>query len=273
MFARHALLLTLAVTMSTAIAAEPAQEPLVVYAAASLTDTLQTIADAYAKSSGIPVKLSFAGSSALARQIESGARADVFFSADQEWMDYLDQRQLIKKGSRADVLGNRLALIAPSDSKVALNLGPNAPLLAVLGESGRLATGDPDFVPAGKYARSALTALNLWNALESRLARAENVRVALMYVARGEAPLGIVYATDAAIEPRVRIVGLFPESTHAPITYPVAELRNGRPPAASFIAFLQGPFARSTFEAAGFRLLAPAAPIGGNSRNSRPQGS
>lgn len=230
-------------------------EPLLVFAAASLTDTLQKVSDAYTASSGTPVKLSFAASSALAKQIESGARADVFFSADQEWMDYLEQRQLIKQGSRTDLLGNRLALIAPRDSKVVLKLGPGAPLLEALGDRGRLSTGDPDSVPAGKYAKSALTTLKLWPAIESRLVRAENVRAALMYVARGEAPLGIVYATDVAVEPRVRIVDLFPENSHTPITYPVAQTSNARASAASYIAYLRSPAAQSVFGAAGFALL------------------
>ena len=246
-------------TTSAAIAAEQPGKPLVVFAAASLTDSLQKVSDAYTKSSGVPVKLSFAASSALAKQIESGARADIFFSADQEWMDYLDQRQLIRKESRSDLLGNRLVLIAPRDSKVALKLGPGAPILTALGDAGRLATGDPDSVPAGKYAKSALTTLKLWDALQSRLARAENVRVALMYVARGEAPLGIVYATDVAVEPRVRIVDQFPASSHPPITYPVAQTRTAAPDAASFIDFLRSPTARSIFVAAGFGFLAPNA--------------
>jgi molybdate transport system substrate-binding protein len=244
---------------SATIAAEQPRQPLIVFAAASLTDSLQKVSDAYTKSSGMPVKLSFAASSALAKQIESGAQADVFFSADQEWMDYLDQRQLIKRESRADLLGNRLVLIAPRDSKVELKLRPGAPILDALGARGRLATGDPDSVPAGKYAKSALTTLKLWDALQSRLARAENVRVALTYVARGEAPLGIVYATDVAVEPRVRIVDQFPENTHPPITYPVAQTRTAAASAASFLDFLHGPAARSIFVGAGFKYLAPNA--------------
>jgi molybdate transport system substrate-binding protein len=254
MFA-HALLLA----ASVSIAAEQPGRPLIVFAAASLTDSLQKVSDAYTRSSGVPVKLSFAASSALAKQIESGARADVFFSADQEWMDYLDQRQLIDRESRADLLGNRLVLIAPRESKVALKLRSGAPILAALGERGRLATGDPDSVPAGRYAKQALTALKVWDALQSRLARAENVRVALTYVARGEAPLGIVYITDVVVEPRVRIVDLFPASSHPPITYPVAQTRTAAPNAASFIDFLRSPTARSIFVAAGFRFLAPNA--------------
>ena len=252
--------LALTIVATTALSAEQAsREALIVFAAASLTDSLQKVSDAYTKSSGVPVKLSFAASSALAKQIESGARADVFFSADQEWMDYLDQRQLIDRKSRTDLLGNRLVLIAPADSKVTLRLGPGAPILDALGDSGRLATGDPDSVPAGRYARSALSTLNLWDSLQSRLVRTENVRIALMYVARGEAPLGIVYATDAGVEPRVRIVDTFPESSHKPIAYPVALTRSADPDASSFSAFLRGHEAKAIFVAAGFRFLAPEA--------------
>jgi molybdate transport system substrate-binding protein len=255
---RSLLVLTLAT--SAAHAAEQAsREPLIVFAAASLTDSLQKVSDAYTTASGVSVKLSFAASSALAKQIESGARADVFFSADQEWMDYLDQRQLIDRKSRTDLLGNRLVLIASAENKVAVKLGPGAPLLEALGDNGRLATGDPDSVPAGRYARSALTTLNLWDALQSRLVRTENVRIALMYVARGEAPLGIVYATDAGVEPRVRVVDTFPESSHKPITYPVALTRSADPDARSFSTFLRGSEAQAIFVAAGFRFLAPEA--------------
>jgi molybdate transport system substrate-binding protein len=256
---RSILTLAFLFATSAAVPAEQAREPLIVFAAASLTDSLQKVSDAYTKSSGVPVKLSFAASSALAKQIESGARADVFFSADQEWMDYLDQRQLIDRKSRGDLLGNRLVLIAPSESKVALKLRPGAPILAALGERDRLATGDPDSVPAGRYAKQALTTLKVWDALQSRLARAENVRVALTYVARGEAPLGIVYATDVAVEPRVRIVDLFPENTHPPITYPVAQTHSAAAGAASYLDFLRSPAAQSIFTAAGFKFLTPNA--------------
>lgn len=246
--------------IQAAFAADSAREPLVVFAAASLTDSLQKVSDAYTKASGVPVKLSFAASSALAKQIESGAPADVFFSADQEWMDYLDQKQLIARTSRKDLLGNRLVLVAPRDSAVKLKLGPGAPLLAALGDRGRLASGDPDSVPAGKYAKAALTSLNIWSAVEPRLARAENVRVALMYVARGETPLGIVYETDVAAEPRVRIVDTFPESSHQAIHYPVAAVANARAEATSFLRFLNEPTARSIFAAAGFKVLSAATP-------------
>lgn len=237
------------------IAADNRSEPLIVFAAASLTDVLQQTGPLYTRQSNVPVKFSFAASSALARQIESGARADAFLSADQDWMNYLQERKLIKAGTRSDLLGNRLALIAPSDSKVTLKLRRGAPLLSALGARGRLSTGDPDSVPVGKYAKAALGKLDMWSALEPRLVRADNVRVALMYVARGEAPLGVVYATDAAVEPQVRIVDLFPESSHAPITYPVAATASASSETESFLKFLRSAEARAIFTKAGFTVL------------------
>jgi molybdate transport system substrate-binding protein len=259
---RRAFITVLMLSASAVFAAEqpqtaPSAQPLLVFAAASLTDTLQRISDEYKRTSGVPVKLSFAASSALAKQIESGAAADVFFSADQEWMDYLDGKALLQPGSRTNVLGNRLALIAPADSKVSLKLGPNPQIVSILGDSGHLATGDPDSVPAGKYAKAALTSLGIWPSVEPRLARAENVRVALSYVARGEAPLGIVYATDAAVEPKVRVLDLFPENSHPPIMYPVALTKSANAAAAGYLQFLHGPFAAETFRKAGFTVLAP----------------
>lgn len=252
-----AFVFLMAVTLAChpAGAAQSQREPLIVFAAASLTDVLQQAGEAYTQQSHVPVKFSFAASSALARQIESGARADAFLSADQDWMDYLQARQLIQADTRSDLLANRLVLIAPKDSKVTLKLQRNAPLLAALGRRGRLSTGDPDSVPVGKYAKTALGKLGLWSAVESRLVRADNVRVALMYVARGEAPLGIVYATDAAIEPQVRIVDVFPESSHAPITYPIAATSTASPETASFLDFLRGDAARAIFTQAGFTPL------------------
>ncbi|MBB6092145.1 molybdenum ABC transporter molybdate-binding protein [Povalibacter uvarum] len=248
--------LILGLTLRPTFAAEQAREPLLVFAAASLTDSLQKISDAYTQSTGVPVKLSFAASSALAKQIESGARVDVFVSADQEWMDYLDSRGFIKAGSRSDLLGNRLVLIAPGDSSAAIKLVPGAPIIAVLGERGRLAVGDPDSVPAGKYAKAALSSLGVWGALEPRLARAENVRVALSYVARGEAPLGIVYATDAAAESKVRLVDVFPENTHAPITYPIGLTKSAGASAGDYVKFLRSDAASQVFRKAGFAVLA-----------------
>ena len=227
---------------------------LTVFAAASLTDVLQEIGTAWTESSGVPVKFSFAASSALAKQIESGAGVDVFVSADQEWMDYLATRKLIDAASRRDVVANRLALVAPLDSTTALEIAPGFALRAALGTNGRLATGDPDSVPVGKYAKAALTSLGVWKDVESRLVRAENVRAALAFVARGEVPLGIVYQTDARADHKIRLVGLFPESSHAPITYPAAAT-SASPQARAFVEFLSSASARSTFEHAGFRPI------------------
>jgi len=232
-------------------AADPGQRELLVFAASSLTNALTDVAAAYTRETGQAVRFSFAASAVGARQIEAGARADVFFSADVEWMDYVDARQLIDRRTRHDVVSNRLALIAPADSTVALRIEANFPLAAALG-TGRLATGDPDYVPAGRYARSALTALGVWNNVADRIVRADNVRSALMFVARGEAPLGIVYQTDALAERKVRIVALFPAGSHPPITYPAAATLAAKPGAARFVEFLLGPVAREIFASHGF---------------------
>jgi molybdate transport system substrate-binding protein len=225
-----------------------------VFAAASLTNVLQELGAEYRAATGTKVAFSFAATSMLARQIESGAHADIFFSADQEWMDYLDQRGLLQKGSRRNLLGNRLALVAPADSRITLHIEPNFALLAAL-HGGRLATGDPDSVPVGKYARSALTTLGVWGDLADRLVRADNVRTALAFVARGEAPLGIVYVTDARIEPGVRIVDVFPANSHLTINYPIAMIGNANDRAAAFVEFLRGPVGTAAFEKYGFIAL------------------
>ena len=208
----------------------------------------------YTKDSSIPVKFSFAASSALARQIENGAPADAFFSADLEWMDYLQTRKLIQIATRHDVLGNQLVLVAPIASKIALHIAPDFPLLAALGK-GRLAIGDPDGVPAGRYARESLTKLGVWNAVADHLARADSVRSALALVDRGEAPLGIVYQTDALIDKDVRVVDVFPDDTHLPITYPIALVSGAKADAAEFLAYVQSPAADIVFKRYGFVAL------------------
>jgi molybdate transport system substrate-binding protein len=231
-----------------------APDSVTVFAAASLTDVMQELGAAYTKETGTKIELSFAATSTLARQVESGAQADVFFSADQEWMDYLDQRALIQKATRRNMLGNRLALVAPADSTIQLQIKPNFPLLAAL-NGGRLATGDPDSVPVGRYARSALTSLGVWNDVADHLVRADNVRTALAFVARGEVPLGIVYETDARIDKKVRVVDLFPENSHLPISYPIALTNTASAKAASFLEFLRGPAGTSAFEKYSFIIL------------------
>lgn len=222
-----------------------------VFAASSLTDVVRRLAADFTHSTGIPVRTSFAASSALARQITSGAPADLFISADVAWMDDLQRRGLIRAGTRRDLVGNRLVLIAPKDSRVQLRIAPRFALAAALGD-GRLAVGDPDSVPVGRYARAALTALGVWPQVANRLVRADNVRVALEFVARGEVPLGIVYSTDAAIDPNVRVVGVFPASTHPPIVYPAALTSAAKPDAARLLDFLEGPAAAAVFEHFGF---------------------
>jgi molybdate transport system substrate-binding protein len=235
-------------------AAEPASRPVTVFAAASLTNVLDELGKEFTRTTGIPVRFSFASSSILARQIESGAGADVFFSADQEWMDYLERRSRLQKSSRRNVAGNQLVLIAPRASGAQLVIEPGFPLLAALGR-GRLATGDPDSVPVGRYARAALTSLGVWDEVADRLVRADDVRHALMFVARGEAPLGIVYATDARVDERVRIVGTFPADSHLPITYPVALTRRAGPDAERFVQFVVGDAGRAAFERSGFTIV------------------
>jgi molybdate transport system substrate-binding protein len=246
-----ALALLLGSVVTPAAAQETRRPELLVFAAASLTDVLGDLAKAYEQQRGAPVKLSFAASSVLARQVEAGGKADVFISADQEWMDYLQQRNLIEKSSRRDLAGNRLVLIAPADSKVVLEIAPGFPLLAALG-GGRLSTGDPDTVPVGRYARSALISLGVWDQLQGRLVNADNVRSALMFVSRGEAPLGIVYTTDALADSKVRIVGTFPANTHAPITYPGAVLEGTGAEAIVFLNYLASPQVSETWRRFGF---------------------
>jgi molybdate transport system substrate-binding protein len=252
----HAVLRLLAAALLVCGAAVAAggERPVTVYAAASLAEALEEIGAAYGSRDGVPVRFAFAASSQLARQIEAGADADLYFSADERWMDYLEARGLIERASRRNLLGNRLVLVAPADSAVALTIAPGFPLAAALGD-GRLACADPDTVPAGRYAREALTRLGVWERVGPRLARADNVRGALALVARGEAPLGIVYETDAAVERRVRTVGVFPAQAHAPIRYPLALTRAAAPRAAAFLAYLEGPEARAVFERYRFSVL------------------
>src|SRR4051812_47018456 len=229
--------------------------PVTVFAAASLTDVMQQVAKAYEAATGKRVSFSFAGSMILARQIEASAGVDLFISADVESMDYLDRKGLIVKTSRVDLLGNRLVLIAPAASKTVLTVARGFPLVQAL-MGGRLAVADTESVPAGRYARAALTALGVWDGVKTNLAQGEDVRAALAYVARGEAPLGIVYATDARAEPKVRIVAAFPDRSHEPIVYPAALTKDGKPDARDFFAYLKSPAARNILERAGFTVLA-----------------
>lgn len=247
------LALGLALFLPAAAAQAQARGPLVL-AAASLQEGLGDAAAAWARQGHAAPVLSFAASSALARQIASGAPADLFLSADEEWMDAVAQRGLVRAGTRVPFLANRLVLVAPLASPVRLTIRPGFPLLRALGE-GRLAMADPDSVPAGKYGKAALTQLGVWPAIAARVARAENVRAALALVERGEAPLGIVYATDARASARVRIVATFPPGSHPPITYPLALLKtSSSPEAEGFRRFLLSPAGRAIFARRGFAL-------------------
>jgi molybdate transport system substrate-binding protein len=240
--------------VAAAHAAE-AQE-LLVFAAASLKDALDAaIVEYTAADSGREVVASYASSSTLARQIEQGAPADLFISANPEWMDYLAERGLIHADSRTDLLGNGLVLVAPEDSEVSVEIAPSFDLLGSLA-GGRLAMGDPDHVPAGVYGKAALESLGVWHEVAPAVVRADNVRAALALVARGEAPLGIVYRSDAVADPSVRIVGAFPEDSHPPIIYPVAVIADSKHPgAAGLVDFLKSRSAASVFERYGFSLL------------------
>jgi molybdate transport system substrate-binding protein len=247
--------------MARAQDAQPAEstaaatKPVVVFAAASLKNALDRIAKDWEGKAGKKATLSFAASSAIAKQIESGAPADLFISADLKWMDWLAERKLIDEASRKTLLGNTLVLIAPKDSTVDLKIEKGFKLAEALGD-GRLAMGETSSVPAGVYGKAALTSLGVWDQVSAKVAGAENVRVALAYVARGETPLGIVYATDAKSEPAVKVVDTFPADSHPPIVYPVAlTASSANPESKAFLEFLSSPDAAKVFEDEGFTVL------------------
>jgi molybdate transport system substrate-binding protein len=228
---------------------------LTVFAAASMKNALDDLDAAYTARTGVHIIVSYAASSALAKQIEQGAPADIFVSADTDWMDYATARKAINGPSRVNLLGNSIVLIAPKDSgvdKVSIGQGFD---LAGLAGNGKIATGDVNAVPVGKYAKAALEKLGAWQAAEPKFAMAESVRAALTLVARGEATLGIVYSTDARVEPGVKIVGTFPADSHPPIIYPVAATTAAKPEASSYLAFLRSSAAKAIFEKYGFSFL------------------
>jgi len=249
----------LCVTGVAAVAHADETKTILVFDAASLTEVVDELGRAFTERAHLQVKSSPAASSALAKQIEAGAAADVFFSADLGWMDYLEQRKLLRPGSRHDVVRNRLVLIAPAASKLSLKIAPRFELDKALG-GGKLATGDPDSVPAEKYAQAALEQLGVWNTVSGQIVRAENVRAALAFVARGEAPLGVVYRTDALAEKRVRIVDEFPGGTHPPIVYPIALTARASPEARRFLEFVVAEAAQPIFRKYGFEPIAPEPP-------------
>ena len=253
------LFLLLAISAGPAISAttsaDAQEKRLTVFAAASMKNALDDINAAFLKATGTKVTASYAASSALAKQIEQGAPADIFASADLEWMDYSSQKKTIKDDTRLNLLGNRLVLIAPKDSnfdKVDIRLGFD---LAKLIGDGRIATGEVTSVPVGKYAKGALEKLGIWASVQNKFAMADNVRAALALVSRGEAVLGIVYETDAKVDPNVKIVGAFPADSHPAITYPVAATVNAKPEAAAYLNFLRSNTAKAVFEQYGFTFL------------------
>ncbi len=231
------------------------EKTLTVFAAASLKNALDDVNAAFTAKSAIKVAVSYAASSALARQIEQGAPADIFLSADTDWMDYASQKKTINDGTRRDLLGNKIVLIAPSDSPITnVTIGPGFDLAKLAGD-GRIVTGDVQAVPVGKYAKAALEKLGAWDTAASKFAMADSVRAALALVSRKEAVLGIVYETDARVDPGVKIVGTFPEGSHPPIIYPVAATVTAKPETASYLDFLRSSPAKSIFEKYGFTVL------------------
>lgn len=245
-------LLALLAAAMPAPAAAQARDGVAIYAAASLKDALDRLLTTREKQTNVTVKVVYAASSTLARQIERGAPADIFISADTAWMDYLAQRKILRDGSRVNLLTNRLVLIATAGHASDLAIGAKFPLTAALGND-RLAMADPDSVPAGKYGRAALQALGVWHEVSRKIAPTENVRAALALVARGEAPFGIVYASDAIAEPKVRVQGEFPAQSHAPIIYPAAIIAESRSSeAAALLHFLRSAQARAVWRTHGF---------------------
>lgn len=245
------LLKTLCLSMIASAAAH-AQAP-VVFAAASLKNALDEVASVYAADGKAKPSISYAASSALAKQIENGAPADLFISADLDWMDYLYKKNLLAPGTRRNLLGNRLVLIAPAKQPVKLQPAPGFAIGKAIG-SGRIALADPASVPAGKYAKAAFEKLGVWDQVAPHVAAAENVRAALALVSRGETPLGVVYQTDAAADQGVMVAGVFPADSHPPIIYPVAALRSAKGDAAAFLGFMAGPRAKQIFEKHGFAV-------------------
>jgi molybdate transport system substrate-binding protein len=261
--ARKSILAAIAATIAIAcvpFAAQAQDKTITVFAAASMKNALDDVDAAFTKQSGIKIVASYDASSALMKQIEGGAPAEVFVSADLKWMDYGSEKKLIKDDTRVNLLVNALVLIAPKDSKIdKVTIAPGFDLAKLAGD-GRIATGDVKAVPVGLYAKAALEKLGVWSAVEPKLAMTANVRAALVLVARGEAPLGIVYATDARVEPGVKVVGVFPESSHDPIVYPVAATVSAKPETSQYLAFLRSTAAKSIFESYGFNFLTKPTP-------------
>lgn len=231
-----------------------AAEKTTIFAAASTTNAITDIAKIFEEKKKCKITHSFASSSTLAKQIDKGAPADVYLSANPKWMNFLAEKKMIEPNTRFDLLGNRIVLIAPKASSIKIKIAPKFDLVGVLGD-GKLAMGDPAHVPAGIYGKQALQGLGVWKAVEPKVARAKDVRAALALVERGEAPLGVVYATDAAISKKIKVIGVFPESSHPPIVYPVALVRGrATPTAKAFLEFLRSPDAEAVFKKYGFTV-------------------
>ena len=256
LFALAAAIAVASFALTPSLARDEGKGPLV-FAAASLKDALDAVNAAWVNDGKPKAAISYAASSVLAKQIEQAAPADIFISADLDWMDYLAET-LIKPDTRFNLLGNTLVLIAPKDSQLEAKIAPGFDLAALIGD-GEIAMGNTDSVPAGKYGKAALTSLGVWDSVKDKIAQAENVRAALLLVSRGEAPLGIVYATDAKADPKVKVLDTFPADTHPPIIYPVAVLAKAtNPDAQAFVEFLKTGTAAKLFEDKGFTVLAPA---------------
>jgi molybdate transport system substrate-binding protein len=230
-------------------------EELTVFAAASLTDAMKDVSAKWVEAGHSPLRMSFGSSSTLARQIEQGAPANLFASADEKWMDYLVDKKLIADGTRKSLLGNDLVLVVSADKPMHVTIDKSLDLAGLVGANGRLATGDPAHVPVGIYAEQALRKLGMWDSISPKLARTEDVRAALLLVERGEAPAGIVYATDAAVSKSVMIAGIFPADSHDPVSYPFAVTKSGdTAEARALLAFLTTPPARAVFVQRGFKV-------------------
>jgi len=255
---RSCLALLVTATFAWAAGACPAlaqDKDVLVFAAASLKNALDDINGQWQRETGKKAVISYAASNTLIQQIEHGAPADIFISADLDWMDYGQQKGLIRPDTRSNLLGNRIVLVAPKDSSVNVSIQHGFDLASLL-KGGRLAMGSVDAVPAGKYGKAALESLGVWDSVKDKIAQAESVRAALLYVSRGEAPLGIVYQTDAAADPNVKVVGTFPENSHPPIIYPIALTKQStNPNAPALLNYIRSPAARPAFEKQGFTVL------------------
>jgi molybdate transport system substrate-binding protein len=240
---------------SVHLPARAEDKTLTVFAAASMKNALDDIDAAFTAKTGVKVSASYAASSTLAKQIEQGAPADIFVSADTDWMDYATSKKTINEPTRVNLLGNSIVLVAPKDSKIDnVAIGPGFDLAKLAGD-GKIATGDVKSVPVGKYAKAALEKLGAWQAAGPKFAMAESVRAALTLVARGEAALGIVYSTDAKVEPGVKVVGTFPADSHPPIIYPVAATTTAKPEASGYLDYLRSSAAKAVLEKYGFTYL------------------